>query len=435
MSLRRSVLVRFASVSCALACGASCSDPPARSAGPAGEIVRPGSTGSTGASSGSTSSTSTSSTSGGGGGSTSSSTGGGGGGSAPAPVPRGFLHTSGAQIVDDDGQPVRITGINWAGFETGTFAPHGLDARSMGSLLDQVRSLGYNTLRVPIGGEIFDASIQPSGIDYGKNPELAGLSGLALVDAVVDAARMRGLKILFDRHRLDVSGPSHALWYSSAYPESRVTDEWKTLALRYHDDPTVIGFDLWNEPHGDATWGSDDTATDWRLAAERMGDAILAVHPRLLIVVEGVQVAEGQWYWWGGNLRGAAAHPVTLSVPNQLVYSTHDYPVSVSSQPWFFDLSYPNNMPGIWDQTWGYLVKDGIAPVLVGEFGSKYESWMDRTWMRALAKYLGDNEISFTYWCLNPESVDTGGLLADDWTTVHADKQALLAPLLAPPLP
>ena len=27
-------------------------------------------------------------------------------------------------------------------------------------------------------------------------------------------------------------------------------------------------------------------------------------------------------------------------------------------------------MPAIWDKHWGYLVKQNIAPVLIGEFGS-----------------------------------------------------------------
>jgi endoglucanase len=324
--------------------------------------------------------------------------------------------------------------MNWSGFETPTFSPHGLGVRSLGSILDQIRSLGYNAIRLPFATEIFDPAKTPLGIDYTKNPELSGLSGLALFDAVIAGARERGLKVILDRHRLDSSGQTE-LWYSAQIPESRVIAEWQTLAQRYKDDSTVIGVDLFNEPHGAARWGNGDPATDWRMAAERLGNAVLAVNPHLLILVEGVETANDRWYWWGGNLRAAGASPVSLSVPNQLVYSAHDYPVAVSTQPWFFDLSYPHNMPPIWDETWGYLHENGIAPVLVGEWGSRYESWMDQTWMNELAQYLKDNGISFTYWCLNPDSANTGGLLADDWTTVHAAKQAVLAPLLAPPLP
>ena len=34
------------------------------------------------------------------------------------------------------------------------------------------------------------------------------------------------------------------------------------------------------------------------------------------------------------------------------------------------------------------------------------------------------------YWCLNPNSGDTGGLLLDDWITPHQEKLDLLEPLL-----
>ena len=58
-----------------------------------------------------------------------------------------YLHTNGREIVDSNNRPVRITGVNWFGLETSNFAPHGLWTRSMSSMLDQIRDLGYNTIR------------------------------------------------------------------------------------------------------------------------------------------------------------------------------------------------------------------------------------------------------------------------------------------------
>jgi hypothetical protein len=40
--------------------------------------------------------------------------------------------------------------------------------------------------------------------------------------------------------------------------------------------------------------------------------------------------------------------------------------------------------------------------------------------------YLKANRMHYTYWCLNPNSGDTGGLLKDDWQTINDDKQAML---------
>ncbi len=59
-----------------------------------------------------------------------------------------------------------------------------------------------------------------------------------------------------------------------------------------------------------------------------------------------------------------------LNVADRVVYSPHDYPASVYPQRWFSDPNYPNNLPAVWDKNWGYLFKQNIAPVLLGEFGS-----------------------------------------------------------------
>jgi hypothetical protein len=60
-----------------------------------------------------------------------------------------YLHTSGNQILDSGNHVVRLTGVSWFGFETSTFCPQGLWARSMSSMLDQIKSTGFNVIRVP----------------------------------------------------------------------------------------------------------------------------------------------------------------------------------------------------------------------------------------------------------------------------------------------
>jgi len=342
-----------------------------------------------------------------------------------------YLHTSGSTILDSTGKTARITGLNWFGFETGNYCPHGLWTRSMSSMLDQIKTLGYNTLRVPYCNQMFDAGISANSIDYGKNPDLVGLTPIQIMDKLVAGCQTRGLKIILDRHRPDSGGQS-ALWYTGQYSEARWISDWQMLATRYKGNDTVIGCDLHNEPHSPSTWGSGGTANDWRLAAERCGNAILSINPHLLIIVEGTDQFNNDYYWWGGNLLGAASFPVQLSVANQLVYSTHDYPSTVSGQPWFSDPSYPSNLPAVWDKHWGYLIKQNIVPVLVGEFGTLNQSTSDQQWFKALVSYISANNLNFTFWCLNPDSGDTGGLLKDDWNTVDAAKQAVLAPLQAP---
>jgi endoglucanase len=344
----------------------------------------------------------------------------------------GYWHTSGNQILDANNQPVRIAGVNWFGFESGTYAPHGLWVRDYKEMLDQIKGLGYNTVRLPYSNQLFDPGSTPNGItfDNGKNADLQGLTGTQIMDKIVAYAGQIGLRIILDRHCPSTAGQS-ALWYTPAYPAQRWISDWQMLASRYRGNTTVVGADLHNEPHDEACWGCGDTGRDWRLAAERAGNAILSVNPDWLIIVEGVQNYNGDYYWWGGNLSGAGTYPVRLNVPNRLVYSAHDYPSTVSAQQWFNDPSYPNNLPAIWDSHWGYLHKNNIAPVLLGEFGTKLETTSDTQWLDTLVNYLGYGAggINWTFWSWNPNSGDTGGILLDDWLTIHQAKHNKLVPI------
>jgi endoglucanase len=344
----------------------------------------------------------------------------------------GRIRIQGPNLVDANGRVVRLTGINWFGLETPNYAPHGLWQRSMDAMLDQIRALGFNTIRVPFCTQMFDGDATPNGIHEQLNPELVGKSALQILDVLVSKARERQLRILLDRHRPGSDGQSPT-WRTARYGEERWIADWVMLAQRYKDDPTVVAFDLHNEPCGESTWGGGRLATDWRAAATRAANAVLAVHPDALFVIEGVQHHNHESYWWGGNLKGAAEAPVQLSSPDHVIYSPHDYPGSVHAQPWFAHPAYPANLPDVWTRTWGYLAT--TAPVLLGEFGSRLETDSDRQWLAELAQYIGSHNLSFTYWCFNPNSGDTGGILEDDWTTVRRDKMAHLIPILAPMLP
>ncbi|GHI06884.1 endoglucanase [Streptomyces cellostaticus] len=354
----------------------------------------------------------------------------------------GYWHTSGRQILDAAGQPVRIAGINWFGFETGNHVVHGLWSRDYKSMIDQMKSLGYNTIRLPYSDDILKNGTMPDSIDYsgGKNADLQGLTSLQVMDRIVAYAGQDGLKVILDRHRPGSGGQS-ALWYTSAVPESTWIADLKALAARYQGQDTVIGIDLHNEPHDPACWGCGDQATDWRLAAQRAGNAVLGINPELLIFVEGVQSYNGVSGWWGGNLMGVAQYPVQLSVADRVVYSAHDYATSVAQQSWFSDPAFPANMPGVWDKYWGYLFKQNIAPVWVGEFGTTLQSAIDQKWLAALVSYLrptatyGADSFQWTFWSWNPDSGDTGGILKDDWVTVDTVKDGYLATIKAAGFP
>lgn len=341
----------------------------------------------------------------------------------------GWLHTSGSSIRTAADKPYVIKAVSWFGLETTNCAPHGLWQISLDQGLAQIRSFGFNTIRLPYSSECLRAKSTTS-INFSKNPGLINKTPLQVMDAVVARAEAHGLSVILDRHRPDSNAQSE-LWYTSRFTEKAWIADWVMLAKRYAKQPTVIGADLHNEPHAQACWGCGDARRDWAAAATRAGNAVLKANPRLLIVVEGVErQRNGSSTWWGGGLSDVRSTPIKLNVAGRVVYSPHDYPASLYRHTWFDDARYPANLTAQWDRTWGYLQKEGIAPVLMGEFGTKLETASDQMWLAALVGYLKTNQMSFAYWSYNPNSGDTGGLVKDDWVTPQKAKLAALRPIL-----
>ena len=372
-----------------------------------------------------------------------------------AGVGSGYWHTLGNRILDANGNPVRIAGINWYGFETTNRVPHGLWSVDYRGLMDRIRNLGYNTIRLPFSNQMISDNVVPSAVSFNSssgpiNQDLRGLTSVEVMDKIVAYAGAIGLKIILDNHRSTAgnSAEQNGLWYTAEFPHQTWIDHWVMLAERYRGNPTVVAVDLRNEPHNPSNkpygtggvWGSGNPANDWRLAAEAGGNAVLAANPALLIVVEGVgdyRRPDGTVVstWWGGNLQGAADHPVRLNVANRLVYSPHDYGPNLFRQPWFNAGTSYQSLSQVWHTNWAYLHASATAPVWVGEFGTGNRSLdvsdtkpgSQGQWFSSIVRFLSENPaISWTYWALNGE--DPYGLLNKQYgpTPASPAKQQLL---------
>jgi endoglucanase len=365
----------------------------------------------------------------------------------PAAVGDGFWHTSGSNVLDAQGAVVHWSGVNWSGFETPNLVLHGLwgnvdgqgHSRSLGSYLDQMKTLGLNLIRLPFCGDIFVPGQMPASgtIDFTANPDLQGKTCLEIMDLVVSECGTRGIRIILDYHRIHGGSASEAgLWFIPAdaiSTEQYWINNWKALVGRYVTDPTVVGCDLFNEVHGDAShpgpfWDADgvNEPYNWRTAAIRCGNAILSINPHLLICVQGLDHFGAETSWWGANWEAIATIPISLGTPNQLVYEVHDYGPDVWNQPWHNDPSFPSNLPGFWDKQWGFVAKQNIGPIWVGEWGSKLDVTREIQWANALHDYIKANALSWTWWTWSPLSSDTGGILQNDFTNVNQNRVNLV---------
>jgi endoglucanase len=364
----------------------------------------------------------------------------------------GYWHTSGNLILDRQGNAVRIQGINWYGFETVRKAPGGLTVQDYRTILETIHSEGFNTVRIPFSNDMIEDPIVPEAIsflnDRGQaiNQPLRGLNSLQILDRIVEHAGKIGLKVILDNHRSEAgdSAQGSGLWYTADYPETSWVADWQMLTRRYAGNSTVIGMDLRNEPHnattGGSCWSGCGAAHDWHLAAQRAGNAVLALNPRLIVFVEGTDAVNGDFYWWGGNLQGVRSAPVSLNVPGQLVYSAHEYGPKEYAQKWFNGASASSLMV-VFDRHWGFISRQEIAPVWIGEFGTSNRSQditdnasgTEGQWFQALTSYFGMNrDINWTSWALNGE--DSDGLLNSDYAApANSLKMAALNRIMTGP--
>ena len=335
------------------------------------------------------------------------------------------LHTQGHQIVDARARAVRLTSVNWYGFDEKEYVPGGLDHAPLARIIAMIRAIGVNSVRLPWANQTLEHNPQPPAYAIAANPEFQGLRAMEIMDAVIAALAQAHIMVILDNHvsRADwccseIDG--NGLWYSAEYPERAWLRDWQIIARRYRDQRWVVGADLRNELRNGSIWGGVDPKRDWHAAAERGGKAVLGVNRRLLIMVEGPE--------YSTNFSGFDKLAVSLPVAHRLVWSPHAY----SDAHHRFG-SY-EELKQAYDAHVSYLMRaEPAAPIWVGEFGTcqNLDCGKNSEWFRLFIQYLQENKLlSWSYWPLNGtqssgvsrkyDAVETYGLLSTDYAHLAA---------------
>ena len=337
------------------------------------------------------------------------------------------LHTEGRQIVDSTGHAVRLTSVNWYGFDQKEFVAGGLDHAPLEAIIGQIQQIGVNSVRLPWANETLEHD--PAAPDYAvaANPQLKGKHAMAIMDAVIAALARAHIMVILDNHmsRADwccTETDDNGLWYNREYPETKWLADWQAIARRYRKQPWVVGADLRNELRSGAAWGGSDPKLDWHAAAERGGKAVLAGNPKLLIMVESPQ--------YSTNFTGFDKLPVTLPVAHRLVYSPHAYYAEGQ------DLSNVDALKHAYEARVMFLLHtEPATPLWVGEFGGcqTLDCGADSDWLKLFIRLLQENPaIGWSYWPLNGtqssgasrkyDTVEDYGLLSTDYKRIGAPK-------------
>lgn len=340
------------------------------------------------------------------------------------------LQTKGRNVVDQKGRRFKLASVNWYGASDELFIPGGLDVQHRSVIAQTIRTMGFNSVRLPYSDEmvISNPHILPHLLT--ANPDLVGLRALDILEAVVDALTEAGVAVIINNHITTATwccgaDPCDAGWandHLGRLCRVRQTEDdwiahWETVMARFVDNPRVIGADLRNEVRG--VWGTMPWDR-WATAAERAGNALLKINPNWLIIVGGTESSN--------DLSGVGQRPVRLDVDNRVVYSAHVYSWSGwgSMEGRYAKRSYPSFVKSM-RHNWAYLVEDNLAPVWVGEFGAPDQPGEgDANYWQNLLRYLKAIDADFGYWAINPTKPkdnerESYSIVQDDWVTPLLD--------------
>ena len=340
-----------------------------------------------------------------------------------------YVHTDGTQIVDGNGDPIHLNGINlgnwllWEGYlmmgdfnyRTHTQFLNSL-AETFGSMaqakefehqwrlnyvtereIADLRSLGFNTVRVPFHYNLF-----------WENGQLSD-HGFQYFDRLIDYCRTHDIYVLLDMHAApgyqnpgdhsdnidsNAGQPRDSVKFWDGNNVQIASQVWRHIADRYKNEPVIWGYDLINEPVPQA--GREYELLPSLIA---MRDAIREVDTNHAIIAEGS--------WWGSDMQKIdwtdADTQTNTGIgarwDNNLVYQTHHY--VFGNAGWIPDL-YPRA-----DRTNAMDV-----PMILGEYGEDNNDIIRQLTDWSLNNIAGQFPWSFkkmshdrTLWTIAPNSI------------------------------
>ena len=318
-----------------------------------------------------------------------------------------FIHTSGTNLVDGNGGKFFIRGTNlgnWLNPEGYMFgfrkcnSPHFIDemfrqlvgpeeaANFWAAFKDNyvteadiafIAATGANTVRLPFHYKLFTAE------DYlGSNDPAEGFRRL---DAAIGWCRAHGLKVILDMHDCPGGQTGANIDDSYGYPwlfrsedlQRQYREIWRAIAARYADEPTVLGYDLMNEPVSSDL--ADKEELNGLLAAVQRGaaDAIREVDPNHVIMFAGAQ--------WNTNF----APFDNFAFGENEMFTCHHYSFG---NPVYDDGAV---------RRYAEVAERAGVPMYMGETGHN-----DYGWYRAIRESMEGHNIGWTFW---PVKMPNGG--------------------------
>ena len=300
-----------------------------------------------------------------------------------------FVHTQGKEIVDGAGKPLLLRGINlgnwfvaegymWHLNGGGPESPREIEALVTELIGPQrahefwhayrenyitqadihfIKQCGFNSIRVPLHYKFFETD---------------DAEGFTLLDRVIHWAHQENLYVILDMHAAPGGQTGKNIDDSDGYPwlfsdasaQEHTVAIWQRLARHYHNDSTVLGYDLLNEPIPNYP-GLERFNASLEPFYKRLTKAIREVDAHHVLILGGAQ--------WDNNF-SVFGPPFDKNV----IYTFHRYhaPAEQATVQKYVDFRDQYNVP-IW----------------LGESGENSDEWIAK-----FVAVLEKNDIGWAFW-------------------------------------
>ena len=290
-------------------------------------------------------------------------------GASPAPGPSTVeVRVSGNQLVNGDGAPVRLLGVDRSGTEYACVQGWGIfDGPSDAASVAAMAAWHVDAVRVPLNEDCW------LGIN-GVNPAYGGAAYRQAIAAYVQLLNASGIVAVLDLH-WNAPGTELATGQQVMADATHSPAFWSSVASAFSATRGVV-FDLYNEPHT-ISWTcwlhGCTTSAGWRAAGmQTLLDAVRSAGATQPVMVGGLG--------WAGTLSGWLSHE-PVDPDHQLVASVHLYNFSGCATV------------ACWDATIAPVA--AAVPVVTGELG---ENDCGQSFVDAYMQWADAHGVSYLGW-------------------------------------
>jgi endoglucanase len=302
--------------------------------------------------------------------------------------------------------------VNWFGYDTDCHIINGLWVHPIDFFFDILsHDIQINVLRIPFGYDTIQQWENPPKYEcVTANPWMNDMSIKDTFHVLFQKARERSIAIVLDFHSLNNVITDYLV--SDEMTIDATFEMWKKIMFEFQQYDNFLAIDIKNEPHGSIDW------YEWGSYVSSIVTFIQTICPeyRGLFFVEGIEDKASKSVWGGSfsQLQKSMMH----IFPNQkIVFSPHIYGYSIRG-----DIANDDTY-ALFDYWFGNLrFKFPNNAIVIGEIGGM-NIGNDFAWHTKIKNYLKKRNLrDVIYWCLNPNSYDTGGIMEYDWTTIDYSK-------------